>query len=74
MDDTNRILMKTTGDEERMGIESAVRAWEGLKFQCDAGNEAERKRMEVILKPQAHRESVIAQEPTPFPRKVQHRN
>jgi hypothetical protein len=51
MDEADQLRMRTTADDqERMAIESAARAWERLKFQCDAGDEREGKRMAIILK------------------------
>lgn len=37
-------------DSEKESIDATARAWEGIVWQCDAGNERELRRMKLILK------------------------
>lgn len=43
-------LGRTIDERERNVVDSAARAWEGITWQCEVGNERELKRMNLILK------------------------
>lgn len=43
-------LKQSQDDAEKKSIDAAARAWEGMVWQCEAGNERGQKRMELILK------------------------
>jgi len=51
LDDRDQQCLKDTeDDDERRMVEAAARAWEGIQMQSEAGNERERRRMDLILR------------------------